>query len=95
MTLFKLRKVKKKNLRITAIPHAHPQTLTKTPAKFQRDPAKTVGGVTFTRLDAICDGPSDGRTDVRGIQQVWKKIKPQTQVSIDCCMCLFNPFFHE
>ena len=44
----------------TAIYHAHLQTLTKTPAKFQNDPSivvgevagKTVGGVAFTRF---CD----------------------------------------
>ena len=31
------KKVSKINLRITAKPHAHIQTLTKTPAKFQKD----------------------------------------------------------
>ena len=42
-------KVIKINLRITAKCHAHLHTLTKTHAKFQKDPAKTVGGVAFTR----------------------------------------------
>ena len=36
------------NLRITAKCHAHLQTLTKTPAKFQKDLAKIVE-VVFTR----------------------------------------------
>ena len=40
------------NLRITAKRHAHRQTLTKPPAKFQKDPVKTVGGVAFTKF---CD----------------------------------------
>ena len=44
------------NLRITAKCHAHLQTLIETPAKFQKDMAKTIGGVAFTRLDIICDG---------------------------------------
>ena len=37
------------NLRITVKLHALFQTLTKRPAKFQKDPAKTVEGVWFTR----------------------------------------------
>ena len=45
----------KNNLRITAKHHAHFQTLTKTSVKFQEDLTKTVGGVAFTGLDAICD----------------------------------------
>ena len=32
-------------MRITAKWHAHLQNLTKTPAKFQKDPSKIVGGV--------------------------------------------------
>ena len=52
----------KNNLRITAKPHAHLQTLTKPPVKFQKDPDKIVGEVAFIRLDTICDGQSDGRT---------------------------------
>ena len=55
----KKKKVTKINVRITVKCHAHIQTLTKTPAKFQKDPAKTVGGVAFTRF---CDGQSDRRT---------------------------------
>ena len=50
MTKSELRKkVVKINLRITAKRHAHLQTLTKTPAKFHKSPAKTVGVVAFTR----------------------------------------------
>ena len=47
---------------ITTKPHAHLQTLAKTPAKFQKDPAKTAGGVAFTRVDTFCDGQSDRQT---------------------------------
>ena len=45
MTKFKLRKNDKNNLRISAKPYAHFQTLTETPGKFKKDPAKIVGGV--------------------------------------------------
>ena len=46
-------------MRITAKSHAHIQTLTKTPAKFQKDPAKIVGGVAFTRYPmTLCFGRS-------------------------------------
>ena len=42
MTKSELRKkMTKINLRITAKRHAHLQTLTKTPVKFQKDPGKT------------------------------------------------------
>ena len=51
------------NLRITAKRHAHLQTLTKILEKFQKDPAKIVEKVAFTRLDTICDGQSDEQTD--------------------------------
>ena len=37
------------NLRNTAKCHSHLRTLTKAPAKFQKDPAKTTRGVAFTR----------------------------------------------
>ena len=68
ITKFKLRKQSdKNNLRITAKPHAHLQTLTKTPAKFQKDPTKIVGGDALTRMDKICDGHSDRQLD-RGRQ---------------------------
>ena len=47
------------NLRITAKRHAHFQSLTKTLAKFQKDPPKTQGGVAFTRYPvSICRGRS-------------------------------------
>ena len=49
MTKFKLQKVIKKYLKIKAKHHAHLQTLTKPPAKFQKDLAKIVGEVAFTR----------------------------------------------
>ena len=48
---------KKNNRRKTGKRHTHLQTLTKTPAKFLKDPAKTVGGVAFTRF---FDEQSDG-----------------------------------
>ena len=48
MTEFKLLKSDTINLRITVKHHLHLQTLTKTPAKFQKDPAKTVGVDAFT-----------------------------------------------
>ena len=51
MTEFKLLKSDIINLRITAKHHLHLQTLTKTPAKFQKDPAKTVG------VDALTGHP--------------------------------------
>ena len=51
----------KNNQSITAKPHAHLQTLTKTPAKFQKDQAKTVEVVEFTRIDTLCDSKTDGR----------------------------------
>ena len=57
-----MKKVTKINQRITVIPQAHLQTLTKTPAKFLKDPVKIVGGVAFARLDTIYDGKSDGPT---------------------------------
>ena len=39
--------------------HAHLQTLTKTPAKFQEYPAKIVGEIAFTRYPmTICFGRS-------------------------------------
>ena len=42
------KKVMKNNLRITAKPNAHLQTMAKAPAKFQKDLGK-IGGVTFAR----------------------------------------------
>ena len=51
----------KNNLRITTIPHAHLQTLTKTPAKFQNYSAKIAGGIALTRLDTIRDVQTDMR----------------------------------
>ena len=39
--------------------------INKTSAKFQKDPAKIVGGVAVTRLDTICDGQSNIQTDRR------------------------------
>ena len=51
---------KQMTMRITANPNAHPQTMTKSRAQFQKDPRKTVG-VAFTRLDTLCDGQPDGQ----------------------------------
>ena len=51
------KKVTKISKRITAKPHAHAhfQTLTKTQVKFQKDLAKIVGGIVFTRYPvSIC-----------------------------------------
>ena len=42
-------KSNKINLRIISKPHAHLQTMTKTPVKFQKDWHKTAGGVAHTR----------------------------------------------
>ena len=53
MTINKVRTAKKRtktNLWITAKFHTHLQTLTKTPAKFQKDLGNIVGGVAFTRF---------------------------------------------
>ena len=35
-------------------PHAHLKTLSTTPVKFQKYPAKFVGGVAVTRVDIFC-----------------------------------------
>ena len=49
MTMFKLcKKVTKINLRVISKCHAHLQSLTKTPVKFQKDWDKSVG-VALTR----------------------------------------------
>ena len=45
----KVEKVTKNNLTIISKPHAHPHTMMKTPAKFQKDWYKTVRGVALTR----------------------------------------------
>ena len=44
-----MEKVTKNNLTIISKPHAHPHTMTKTQAKFQKDRYKTVRGVALTR----------------------------------------------
>ena len=68
MTRFKLQK-SEKNSSENYIQKSctHIQTLKKTLAKFQKDPAKNVGGVAFIRLNTFCDGQQDrhagGRTD--------------------------------
>ena len=61
-TKFKLRKSYKNYLRIKAKCHAHLQTVTKAPVKFDKNPNKIVGKVAFTRLATICDRQSDGQT---------------------------------
>ena len=45
----KVEKVTKNNLTTISKPHAHPHTMTKTPAKFQDNRYKTVWGVVLTR----------------------------------------------
>ena len=45
----KVENVIKNNLTIISKPHAHPHTIMKTPAKFQKDWYKTVRGVVLTR----------------------------------------------
>ena len=64
MTKLKLQKSERKNnLRITAKYHAHFQTLTKTPSKFRKEQAKTVGRVVYTRYPvSICFGRSYAQT---------------------------------
>ena len=60
-----MEKVAKLNLRITANPHANLHALTKTPAEFQKDPAKIVGGAAVTRVDIfLMDSQTDKHTDV-------------------------------
>ena len=44
-----MKKVTKINLRVISICHAHLQSLTKTPVKFQKDLDKIVGGVALTK----------------------------------------------
>ena len=44
-----MEKVTKINLRVISKCHAHLQSLTKTPVKFQKDWDKIVGGVALTR----------------------------------------------
>ena len=53
------------NLRTTAKGHAHLQTLTKTPLKFQKDPAETVGGKLRSQ-DFVMDSQSAGQMDAQG-----------------------------
>ena len=43
-----MKKVTKINLRVISKCHAHLQSLTKTPVKFQKDWEKIVGGVALT-----------------------------------------------
>ena len=60
--MFKLQKNDKNNVRITAKLHEHLHTLTKTPAKFQKDLNKIVGEVVFTRyLVSACFGRSKAK----------------------------------
>ena len=44
-----VKKVTKINLRVISKCHAHLQSLTKTPVKFQKDWDKIVGGVALTK----------------------------------------------
>ena len=44
-----MKKVTKINLRVISKCHAHLQSLTKTPVKFQKDWEKIVGGVALTK----------------------------------------------
>ena len=54
LTKFKLQKSERKNnVRTTANPHAHLQTLTKTPAKFQKDLGKIVRGVAYRKIPSV------------------------------------------
>ena len=48
--------------------------LDKTRAKIPKDLANNLEGVTlsFTRLDTICDGQSEGQTDAQGKQYVFR-----------------------
>ena len=51
-------------IHVTSISHAHLQTLTKTLAKLQKDPAKIVGGVEISRYYvSICFGRSQAKND--------------------------------
>ena len=64
----KKKKKKKNNGRTTHKSNAYLQTMTKTPAMFQRDRLKTVRGVASTNYPSDCvygrtEGRTDGRTD--------------------------------
>ena len=59
------KKVIKNNFRILKKQYAYLQTILKTPAKFQKDWPKTVGGVADTRMVVGADGRTDGQTDRR------------------------------
>ena len=64
-------KSKKNNLRIISKPHAHFQTMTKTPVKFRKNRHKTVGGVAHTRyllLKGDGSAPRYGATLVRNAE---------------------------
>ena len=58
------------NLRIISKCHAHLQSLTKTPVKFQKDWDKIVGGVALTKY-LLNDGRTDGRTHGRTEGRTW------------------------
>ena len=62
-----MKKVTKLILRVISKCHAHLQSLTKTPVKFQKDWDKIVGGVALTKypLKSWTNGCTDARTDAR------------------------------
>ena len=69
-----MKKVTKINLRVTSKCHAHLQSLTKTPVKFQKDWDKIVGGLRSqsTHLnDGRTEGRTHGRTDGQTDGRTW------------------------
>ena len=64
MKVHKVEKVTKNNLTIISKPHAHPHTMTKTHAKFQKDRYKTVKRSCAHKTPRVnVDGWTNGRTE--------------------------------
>ena len=80
------KKVTKINLRITVKRYAHLHPLTKTPAKFQKDHAKTQGEVAFTRLDTFCDRQTHRYFNISmGETTIFSKsLTSEIKLSLDC-----------
>ena len=69
-----MKKVTKINLRVISKCHAHLQSLTKTPVKFQKDWDKIVGGAALTKYPLyhiMTNGRTEGRTDACTDGRTW------------------------
>ena len=78
------------NLKITAKCHAHLQTLSKTPEKFQKDATKIVG-VAFKRVCTICDGQSNDPAGGRHIYisgTFLKSLSIVVRLWFSCFLCI-------